>query len=187
MDGNRPWEGLDRLATRAPALAEPELEPAVEIDWPARSDFTGSQGLLLTLEDLSLDVPLQPAAVAVLKADGAVAPSVREFRLAAIEDICGRAAAKWPSATVETFGAGTEVAAWAQRLLLDGVVVAYQPVGYVSEEVAKANNSLAAASIPLHCFVRDLDRAAWPYATRGFGQLARRIRSILVALEIEVT
>jgi deoxyribodipyrimidine photo-lyase len=64
------------------------------------------------------------------------------------------------------------------------VVTGYAPVGSVADQLAALN--LRGADITLHQVRRDYDTLAWPYATKGFFGLKKKIPHILRELGFAV-
>jgi len=60
------------------------------------------------------------------------------------------------------------------------VVTGYAPVGPVAEQLVALN--LREAGMTLHQVRRDYDTLAWPYATKGFFGLKKKIPHVLRAL-----
>ena len=175
--------GLERLSRQAEALEAPAHPPAARLVWPTEPTHRERVGVLLTEEDLLLDFPVAPLAVAALHVDSPAAEPVQQFKTGALQDALSRAAQQLPSAEVNGQPAPVEeLVAWAQQSGLEQLWVAYAPVGYVREQVDRLEAVLMSEKISLVRFTRTYDRLVWPHCTKGFFQLRKRIPDLLDAL-----
>jgi deoxyribodipyrimidine photo-lyase len=179
--------GLERLNTAAEPLEEAARPPKITPHWPAvRPAPSGRVGVLLGEDDLHLDVPGRPLAVATLPParrsplDTAAVPLA--FTCGALDDAAARAATAFelgePARPLERVAA---VAAWARDAGLDQVLMAYAPVGPGAEAQVEASRVLAGHGIELVTFLRSHDANAWPHADRGYFRLKKRIPELLAA------
>jgi deoxyribodipyrimidine photo-lyase len=178
-----PPGGMERLVRRAAALTAEPLPPPVAPSWPERCEPEAKAGLLLTEEDLHLDVPVSPTAVGALSAgldDSGMSTQVCGFKVAAIEDALTRAGQDFPAASVrrEPFPLD-EAAVWARGLGLKQLWVAWAPQGHVRPHLDALEVSLEEMGIELVRFVRDYDRLIWPHCSKGFFQLNKLIPELL--------
>ena len=177
--------GLERLSTRALPLEETDPPPRIGPSWPSTSPPIGARvGLLLGEDDLDLDVPVRPVAVAALPAAPrsplATGAAAAAFTAGAIADALARAQQRWalergPLLTGEADGA----LSWARREGLDAVFASYAPVGPGADARARVRSALEQAGIAVHEVVRPFDREVWPHASRGFFRLKKRIPELL--------
>ncbi len=179
--------GLTRLSSRADPLVEEALPAAVPLSLPEPVDATSGSGLLLTEEDLYLDAPLAPRAVA-LWMPSAMHPLpasdlVSAFKAEAGQDALEGARKRWPQAREgSALSSVPQIVDWARQHALEQVYMAYIPQGHLSMQVAELRQALIDVDCRLRVFVRDFDRLAWPHATKGFFQLKRQIPRMLEAL-----
>lgn len=179
--------GLERLNTAAEPREETATPRRVVPDWPASEPaLSGRVGLLLGDDDLHLDVPGSPVAVATLP------PAARSplntaalplaFSRGALDDAAARARTAFelgePASPLERAAA---VAPWARDAGLDQVLMAYAPVGPGADAQVAASRALAGQGIELVTFLRSHDAAAWPHADRGYFRLKKRIPALLAA------
>jgi deoxyribodipyrimidine photo-lyase len=175
--------GFERLSAEAAALEAPANPAPSPIAWPVRPEPLSRSGVLLTEEDLLIDLPVEPLALTALRIDTDVCPLVHQFKTGAIENALAQAAAELPGADISLQSASAyEVVAWAQQNRLDQVWVAYAPVGYVRSRLEALEVSLGEVGVSLVPFVREYDRLVWPHCSKGFFQLRKRIPELLDAL-----
>jgi deoxyribodipyrimidine photo-lyase len=178
-----PPGGMERLAGRAAALTADPHPPAVAPSWPEHREPEGKAGLLLTEEDLHLDVPISPAAVGALcidPDDSVISTQVCGFKAAAVEDALTRARKEFPDASVRRARFSVrEAVGWARGQGLKQVWVAWAPQGHVRPHLDALKGALDEAGIELVRFVRDYDRLIWPHCSKGFFQLNKRIPELL--------
>lgn len=181
--------GLAKLARHAAAAVEEPVPPAVAPTLPESVPNMPRGGLLLTEEDLHLDVPVSPQTLALWTA-GSVHPLpaselVRGFKRKAGEDALERAQQSWPQASVKPpLHSVADIVHWAQQHSLERIYMAYIPQGYLQMQIADLKQSLADAGCTLLMFAREYDRLAWPYARKGFFQLKKHIPDVLEALHV---
>ena len=171
---------VGQLATVAEPLTEPFEHSRVPL--PAIGPVPeGDVLLLVTEEDCQIEtvLPHPPKAhLGVLaKQSLGVSPLVQSFAVGAIEASCGGLVdmgSAWSDQIVDAVSdAGTRT-----------VVTGYAPVGSVADQLAALN--LRGADITLHQVRRDYDTLAWPYATKGFFGLKKKIPHILRELGFAV-
>ena len=191
--------GLARLATSAQSPEETLSAMALQVHdvaWPAPYKANASDpqsvAVLLTEEDLGLDLPLSPGGVVALKppprsAVGATSTQVQQFAESAVADALSRAQDAFES-TLRTPGAlaGSvdDIVRWAEQHQFREILCAYAPSGPVRQLMPQLTNRLAARGIRLTEFMRDYDRLVWPHAQKGFFQLGKRIPDFLAAMEL---
>jgi deoxyribodipyrimidine photo-lyase len=191
--------GLARLATSAQPVEETLSAMALQkvpVEWPkpfaARGDSSGSLGLVLTDDDLSLDLPFQPTGVVALPASSrsnvaATSPLVNAFSKGAIADAVQRADTAYastlraPSLTADGLD---EIMQWVDAHGFKELVHAYAPSGNNQQAIAQLQTLLAGCGVRLTSFMRDYDRLVWPHAQKGFFQLGKRIPEFLAAMEL---
>lgn len=187
-DGTPP-AGLQQLARRAQALTEEPQPPATPPALPTTPEPDPNAALILTEEDLLLEAPCNPAAVAVWLPNTALprpnSKDVKQFKQQLGEDALRHAAQRWPHATVcrqphDTPG----IVDWAQQLQLGQVMMPYVPQGHLRLQVEPLQQALRNIGCELNTFVRDHDRRAWPYASKGFFQLKKHIPDLLQTLPL---
>lgn len=181
--------GLERLDTAASPLEEQDRPPQIMPSWPSTTPPAGVRvGLLLGEDDLDLDLPVRPVAVAALPAAPrsplATGEAAAAFTFGAIEDALARARQRWAleDATI-MWEEADEVRSWARRADLDVVLAAYAPLGPGAEARARARTALEQAGVAVHEVVRPHDRDAWPHSTHGFFRLKKRIPELLERLQ----
>ena len=191
--------GLARLARSAQPPLETLSAKALQmqpIAWPApyKADLAAPQdvAVLLTEEDLMLELPLAPGGIVALQPlprsnVEATSPLVQQFSELALADTLERAqetfhstlrTPAWRSASVE------DIVAWAEQHRFKEILCAYAPSGHVRQATAQLATRLAARGIRLTEFMRDYDRMVWPHAQKGFFQLGKRIPDFLAAMEL---
>ena len=70
----------------------------------------------------------------------------------------------------------------ANQAQTDTVVTSYAPVGPVASHLQRAKGTLQEAGIDLRQIRRGYDDLAWPYATKGFFGLKKKIPRVLADL-----
>ena len=191
--------GLVRLATSAQPIEETLSAMALQkapLELPksfaAPSDSPDSMGLLLTDDDLTLDLPFQPAGVVALPASSrsnvaATSPLVNAFSKGAIADAVQRAdiahasTLRAPSLAAEGLD---EVVQWVDAHGFKELVHAYAPSGDNRQTISQLHTLLANRGVRLTSFMRDYDRLVWPHAQKGFFQLGKRIPEFIAAMEL---
>ncbi len=177
--------GMDLLADSAPPCREPTTDNIQPISWPPEVLAHGRVGLLVTMEDLSLDVPFQPTAVAGLPSTAMphlpVADTVMQFRQEALQDAMQRAASTWPDAAVDTIEPGA-LLTWARNHQLDTIVTAYTPQGFVHQDVSRLRGAAIDAGLNWQVHLHRYDRLAWPHTQKGFHHLRKRIPNLVTEL-----
>ena len=181
--------GLERLAADATPLDEDYETPPSTLDLPRLATTAAGDrvGLLLTGEDLCLDCPLTPEAVACLEAQPRSpvpsSPVAEAFTLGAQRDALKRAAQT--AATQREPLPATAVLSWARNAGLTRILVPYCPVGPTTAAVTLLKAQFAeTGTTRLEFFVRAWDRATWPHARAGFFKLKRKIPEILADLKL---
>lgn len=182
-------QGLDRLAGRAVALVEPPLPAPAMPQLPQLPVEAPAGGLLLTEEDLSLDVTFSPTGVCLfMPTDEALLPmaaGVRAFKDAAGRDALARAAVKWPAAQVtEIASAIAQVVDWVVEQQFDCLYVAYVPQGYIRDIFSELTQALSGVGCQLLYLMHDYDRLIWPHTAKGFFGLKRHIPGLLETLDL---
>ena len=177
--------GLERLDTGAGPLQEPAPPVSISPDWPAsQPSLSGRIGLLLGEDDLHLEVPASPMAVAALppapRSPLPCGAAPLAFTRGALADAALRAGERFDlERPGQMLDAVEEVADWARDAELDTVLMAYAPVGPGSEHRDAAAGGLARAGVRLVSFMRPFDRDAWPHAGRGYFRLKKRIPELI--------
>ncbi len=180
--------GLEQLVADAEPLTDAARHDKVEPAWPAWSAPTGSRvGWLLTEDDLMLDLPGKPAAVAALAPSRRSVlepiPKVTRFTTAALNDALERAASQTDARVSPVFAsAPSDVRDWARAENLDGVIWHYAPVGPVQDSLGVIRRVLTQAGVPVHVYLRPYDQLCWPHATAGFYRLKKQIPTLLERL-----
>ena len=182
-----PPEGLSKLATRASALSENDMSPSMPLNLPAPANARPRSGLLLTEEDLVLDAPLTPRAVALWMPNEmfplSASELVRAFKAEAGADAIARAKRKWPQASTQSeLSSSAQIVRWVQQQGLEEVHVAYVPQGHLRSQLEELTRMLARINCEVRFFVRDYDRVAWPNANKGYFQLKKQIPKMLEVL-----
>lgn len=165
-----------QLSSTAESLIEQMAHPRVAIKQPApmpKNDFL----LLVTQEDCQIEtlMPHTPAGRLGLDASRGLSPLPvggvpQYFTRGALNDVCDmrpQIDADW----------GEQIIAAAEAAGTKTVATGYAPVGPVAAELAQSK--LTEAGIALHHIRRDYDSLAWPYATKGFFGMKKKIPQIL--------
>ena len=154
--------------------------------------LTGKEILLLHEDDCCMESfdPIQSiSGMVVVRTTGArsansIGDLSREFTHAALQDASDRAAAKWqiPPDQILMVDDAAQLfdryhSHWAYRQ--QSLIHAWLPVGPSRDALAPALQRLSAAQVNVQPILRDWDRQAWPYATRGFFQFKTKIPSLL--------
>ena len=190
--GTDSLEGLERLASSAPALTEdPEITKPQTPTWP---DFSipapgGRIGLLLHDEDMSLEVPIKPSAVAMLSPKRCgrrhASRNVARFGLQAAHSTLAQAnktlALQRPAQLLRSNKATVQ---WMQEARLERLLVPYVPQGPSQQRMLVVMDAAKGLGIETEIIIRPLDRLAWPHAKKGFFALRKRIPKILESLQI---
>lgn len=186
------YDGLERLASSAPALTEdPAVTKLQTPIWPGYTESTtgGRTGLLLHDEDMSILAPMKPDAVAMLAPQrtgrGRAARQVSRFGLGAAKSTLARADETLNLQIPTQLLRSPEAAIrWMQSARLDKLLVPYVPQGPSHRRVNTLLDQAAELGIETHLFMRSVDQMAWPHAKQGFFALRKRIPAILERLEI---
>jgi deoxyribodipyrimidine photo-lyase len=191
-DGRFNPEG--QLAAEAPPLEEAPLPDAIDIDSYDQVPVGTRYGLLLSEEDCcaeTLDLPQAPSAVLALNAASARSPlgvsgQVRDFSEEALRDGLQRLQVAWgvTGDQLDCADWGPVLTAWAQSSDLDLIVTAAPCQGPVNDVLALAELALAAAGVRLLRVRRDYDLRAWPYTSKGYFALRKKIPSLLKAMDL---
>jgi len=181
--------GIETLAVQAVPVEEPALLPAraPQLSQPPLSG--AASGLLLSEDDLHLDVPGKPVSVAVWMAQTPNSPQVsdlvRSFKSAVAQDALDRALQKWPDATSgKNLIEIADIVAWVQSEKLEHVYAAYIPVGPLGVQCASLERALTNVGCQLHLATRDYDKISWPYTSRGYFKLRKQIPELLQSLNL---
>ena len=154
--------------------------------------LTGKEILLLHEDDCcveSLDLIQSISGIVVVRTTGArnagpISDLSQAFTLAALQDASDRAAAKWqiPADKILIIDDAAQLFDRFQShpaCKEQSLVHAWLPVGPSRDALAPALQRLSTAQVIVQPILRDWDRAAWPYATRGFFQFKTKIPSLL--------
>jgi len=167
---------VGQLATVAEPLTEPfehHRVPLPTIDPMPDGNFS----LLVTGEDCQIETVLAhspKARLGVLATPSfEVSPLVLSFATGAVEVSSGAVV----NTRSDWSGQIIDAASVAETKT---VVTGFAPVGPVADQLAELN--LRDAGITLHQVRRDYDTLAWPYATKGFFGLKKKIPHVLRAL-----
>lgn len=199
--------GLNRLVSKAHQVQEDLPAKALqktEIQWPKPEQRDGDEyrcnrgktALLLTEEDLTWypdNVDVLSVAALSTSPRSVLAPAsnlVQGFVHGALVDALGRAGAHYGKAqglarSVVVAPEPKEEAELVNFYVtqqIDQVVCAYAPMGPARLRLEVLGEQLAAKGIGLRFCMRDYDRMVWPYATKGFFQLGKRIPEFLRAM-----
>ena len=175
-DGRFRPTGLSLIADPLVEAENPPAAPAPVGDEMPESDYL----LLLTDDDMTPEMPHRGDALIMTADDrralGAPAAASAEFQAGAMSDLSARLggvdhveAADWAETLVER----AEVAG------VSDIVTPYPPVGWSADRIAAAEQALKEAGVTVHRVMRDYDRAAWPYAHKGFFALKKRIPKLI--------
>ena len=188
--------GLKRLATIAQAQQEnlsPGALQTLPIEWSkpisCSLDINSVSALLLTEDDLCIDLPFQPAAVAGLSASprSPIAPTnelVIRFTGSAIDDTLQRLMKESKAQVAERAMSEEEIVLWAVEQKIEQLFHPYVPAGPTQMRLRNLAPKLAAKGIRLTAFMRDYDRLVWPHASKGFFQLGKQIPTFLSVMEL---
>jgi deoxyribodipyrimidine photo-lyase len=178
-----------------PSGLAPHAQP-LEDDWngapaptPSGDAIGTGPALLLLHEDDLHPESIEPlrgteiAGVATLPFTAGRSPlPVAELVLAFAEG----ALADGLSRAVEAFGAegrvlsgASELAAFAREVGAAQVVTPYAPVGEVADGLRAVGQALEAEGLPLRRAQRSYDAEAWPYCTKGFFALKKRVPELV--------
>ena len=176
------------LASFAPALSEPALPPARELE-AAPGLPQGRVGLLLHEEDLHAEsLPLGNAIVhavagwhrAADRSPLGCSDSVAAFTSTAVSDGLARASAHFRVDSAPLLESdASAVLDWARESGVTTIVIPFAPVGPVRERVDGMSAELASAGVTLIEARRQWDSVAWPHAGRGFFPFRERIPKLL--------
>ena len=182
----------DGIVTHAEPLTESVPPERTGIAWPEPAVTGRHPAWLVTEEDCRADGLLPASAkfhfgLVASRARSPLAPAraVCEFSEGAVRDALGRAGA--PEAPCFG-GSNAGLEALVQELStngVDAVHVAWPPYGPVADTLRPLALRLHEAGVALCWHVRDLDRAAWPFADRGFFKLKKKIPALLRAFDRE--
>ena len=165
-----------QLSSTADPLIEQMAHPRIAIKQPApmpKNDFL----LLVTQEDCQIEKRVPHTSVGRLGLDVSTGLSPlpvgdvpQYFTRGALNDVCDmrpQIDADW----------GEQIIAAAEAAGTKTVATGYAPVGPVAVELEQSK--LTEAGIALHHIRRDYDSLAWPYATKGFFGMKKKIPQIL--------
>jgi deoxyribodipyrimidine photo-lyase len=199
--------GLNRLVSKAHHVQEHLPAKALQttaIQWPkplqTKEGYRcnhGRSALLLTEEDLTWFPDTQLHAVVALSTSprSVIAPAselVHGFVHGALFDALNRVGQRYANeqssaSAVVVAQQPLEEAELIDFLVdqrIDQVVCAYLPIGPARLRLDTLRGQLAAKGIELRFCMRDYDRMVWPYATKGFFQLGKRIPEFLRAMNL---
>ena len=188
--------GLKRLATTAQPQQEnlsPGALQTTPIEWSkpigCLLNSNSVSALLLTEDDLCIDLPFQPAAVAALSASprSPIAPTnelVRKFTVGAIEDTLQRLMEESKAQIAQYALSEEEIVVWAVEQKIEQLFHPYVPSGPTQMRLRNLAPKLAAKGIRLTAFMRDYDRLVWPHANKGFFQMGKQIPNFLSVMEL---
>lgn len=182
--------GLELLADQATPLAEAPPLSIKALDMAEPTTMATRGGLLLSEDDLHLDVTGSPHAVAVWLPEESTASGVsgvvRRFKESLCSDALKCAQQKWPHARSvrgsELLATAADIIAWVQRENLERVYAAYLPQGYAQLQSIGLQHKLAVAGCELVFITRNYDRYVWPHATKGYFRLKQKIPLMLEEL-----
>ncbi len=181
------FQPLHQLANTIEPLEEDQdhlIRPMPDADELPDGDFL----LLITEEDCSPEslLPRPPAGYLGLVATKArspleVSPLAATFAQGAVAD-----ALDWVGCLgkppVSSDDWATQIIEAANQAQTDTVVTSYAPVGPVASHLQRAKGTLQEAGIDLRQIRRGYDDLAWPYATKGFFGLKKKIPRVLADL-----
>lgn len=190
--GSGSLEGLERLASSAPALTEDPLITTLQTPtWPDHSIPApgGRVGLLLHDEDMSLEAPMKPNAVAMLapqrlgrrRAARRVARFGLEAGISTLAQANQQLSLQTPAPLLRSHEATTQ---WLRNARLERLLVPYVPQGPSQKRMNIVLEEAKYLGIETQVFMRPLDRQAWPQAKKGFFALRKCIPDILESLAI---
>ena len=172
-----------QLSTVAEPLTEPGLHPRVTMS-PSAPIPQGEYLLLVTREDCQIETQMPRAPAGRLGLDCAADISPLEvgslsqsFTAGALQDACGddvRLCTDWTDEIIKA----------AEAAGVKTVVTGYAPVGPIASKLSDLK--LGDAGITLCQTRRAYDSLAWPYATKGFFGLKKKIPLILRELGFAV-
>lgn len=184
---------IGELAGTAPPLEEDAAHDQRPI--PAVGPLPGGAYVLaITEEDCApelLELPHAPSGLVGLIATDARSPlplgeTAAAFAHGAVGDAMARAQQTFGleahALTASSDDWAAPLRAAAKSTGVSDIVTAYAPVGPVAEALAKARVELAGDGITLHQLRRPIDDLAWPFATRGYFGLRKKIPDILEGL-----
>ena len=173
------------LAQEAIALTEPVVEPARDLDNPARPDPSQPSLLLVTHEDMHPESAFNRAydfRSVLVAADANVlwGDAARPFVSAAAEEVTTRTAAHFrcPASMITTLDAATLIAS-ANFSGVRQIITPYAPVGPVADALAALAPVLAREGITLVAPRREWDSRFWPHAKKGFFAFKEKIPALL--------
>lgn len=168
------------LAIQANVPRETRSSAVTPIRTPTKPDPTAATLLLLTPEDLSLEMEASLAALPVRRVVACRGQCNGAADIAAVADGLQRASSHWqvPAAWVDDLGAATALAT-AQGCTQ--IVTGYAPVGPVADALAAQRN---AGDVSIAEHRRDWDTRAWSHCSKGYFALAKHIPELLAAAEI---
>lgn len=148
-------------------------------------DPAKSTALIVHEDDIAVDgfladIP-HPLAVAGLTAGPALSPlgvssAVLDFRRAAL-----KASATKPD-MLFTADQVSELADWVLQTGAMQVITPYAPVGPMADALEALTSQLVAKDVVVVQIMRDWDRAAWPFATKGFFKFKETIPDLIAPL-----
>lgn len=101
--------------------------------------------------------------------EGATADAVQRLNAEGTRLTSRRDCTKWVSDLIE----------WCRSRSVDQLLCPYLPVGPSRDALGAASKALSDADIHLAQLQREWDRAAWPYATKGFFRFKKQIPQLL--------
>ncbi|MEM9169407.1 MAG: FAD-binding domain-containing protein [Pseudomonadota bacterium] len=176
------------LAHEAPALTEDDTHAIAPPPLDAAAPTGPDVGLLITEEDCAADgFPIDAPRAAIgltataARSPGPVGEKAHAFTTGAVADALSRvrAAAGCDVEQRDTGDWGAALADWTARNGVRTIAAAYQPVGPSAERLGAAAPALRAAGLTLVTPARPYDRAVWPYATKGFFHVKKKIPTLL--------
>ncbi|MEM9706099.1 MAG: FAD-binding domain-containing protein, partial [Pseudomonadota bacterium] len=182
-----------KLAPDAPALEEPELGPAGDAPGGDLSAPTEDFLLLITEDDgdpATLPGLGQPRGVLAIGATAGRSPlPVGEIATSFAEGVLEDAQTRAEQHFGVEGAVKTDDDPWAETIIsaakdcgASSVVTGFIPVGPAHDRLAEAKPHLASVGIPVHQLMRPIDAATWPYASKGFFNVKKKIPSILTTL-----
>lgn len=174
----------DALAREALPMQEAEAPVRHGLCWPEPPRRDQRNGWLLTPEDCRAEPgrflasePVMAVTATAGRSPGPVADAVLDFSRGCVLDALERRGrSNAPMSEAADHGA---IRDWALKEGLDTLHVMHVPYGPIAEQLGVLERVLAEAGIALQRHTRAHDRAAWPYADRGFFKLRKRIPRLL--------
>jgi hypothetical protein len=179
-----------RLRNDAPELPEVHHPDLQTIDWMDGEAGDGPYGLLLTLDDASLETTSLRQqgfdAVAVWQPGRCYARNerVHAFNRAVLADTAARAMTTWGGPRPATLATVNDVVAWANQHALRTVVAPYPHIGPRRSDILAIREQLAADGRSVLFHVRDWDRRLFPHATRGYFRFKRHLPELFREMRV---